>query len=94
MPSLPKYDSQPILFGDTGQTVLSGISKFRWQIQRKKCVFPFPGQGVLIKNPTVWIDGARPPPKNVCKFIKIKIAELYTNHVQFWHQSYPAMEIS
>ncbi len=36
-------------------------------------IFPsgFAGQGVLNKDPTVWLDGARSPPKYVCKYVKI-----------------------
>jgi len=33
------------------------------------------GQGVLYKDPTVWLNGARPSLKYICKGIKIKIAK-------------------
>ena len=31
----------------------------------------FAGQGILIEDPTAWLDGARIHPKYVCKSIKI-----------------------
>ncbi len=35
----------------------------------------------------VWLDGARPPKSNVCNYIKIKIAEVYFNDIQFGGKS-------
>jgi hypothetical protein len=36
------------------------------------------GQGVLIKGPTVWLDGERSPQKNICNFIKINKENIFT----------------
>ncbi len=38
---------------------------------------------VFNKDPNFWLDGARPPPKYICKYIKIKIAESYVNDIEF-----------
>jgi hypothetical protein len=38
---------------------------------------------VLNEDPTVWLDGARPTPRYLSKYLGIKIAELYTNAVQY-----------
>ncbi len=32
-------------------------------------------QRVLNKVPIVWLDGARPPQRYICKYTKIKMAE-------------------
>ncbi len=29
--------------------------------------------GVIDKDPTVWLDGVRPPPKSTGKFFKVKL---------------------
>ncbi len=43
----------------------------------KYVIFPagFAGQRVLSKDPTVWLDEARPPLGYVSKYIEIKITE-------------------
>ncbi len=38
------------------------------------------GQRVLNKDPTVWLDGARPPQRYIFKNTKIKMAELHINN--------------
>ncbi len=38
---------------------------------------------VLKGDPSVRLDGARPPLKYVCKYTKIKIVEFYSNNLQF-----------
>ncbi len=43
----------------------------------------FAGKGVLIKDPTVWLDGAKPPQRYICKYIKILIAQLCINDIWF-----------
>jgi hypothetical protein len=43
----------------------------------------FISQSVLNKDPTVWLDGASPPPRNISKYIKIIIAESCINDMQF-----------
>jgi hypothetical protein len=42
----------------------------------------FASQQVLNKYPTVWLDGTRPPPRYISKYIKINIAALYINDFQ------------
>jgi hypothetical protein len=39
--------------------------------------------GILNKNPTVWLVGARPPSKYICKYMQITMAESYINDAQF-----------
>ncbi len=39
---------------------------------RQKCIYVEIILGVLKKDPTVWPDGARSPPKYICKYRKIK----------------------
>jgi hypothetical protein len=43
----------------------------------------FTGQWVLYKDPTIWLDEARPPPRYISKHIKIKIAESYISEIRF-----------
>jgi hypothetical protein len=43
----------------------------------------FASQGILNKNHTVWQDGAGPPQRYICKYMKIKMAELHVNDVCF-----------
>ncbi len=47
----------------------------------------FSRQRVLIKDPTVWLDGARPPQRYIYKYMKIKIAESYINDIQFGYRT-------
>jgi hypothetical protein len=56
------------------------ISKFARQIQLKEMCLQeyhflarFAGQMVFNKDPTFWLDGAKPPPKYVCKYIKLRL---------------------
>ncbi len=45
----------------------------------------FTGQGVLKKNPTVWLDGARPPQiKSNYEFDKVIILQTWNFHVLVW----------
>jgi hypothetical protein len=39
--------------------------------------------GVLNKDPTVCPDEARPHPKYICKYLKIKIDDSYINNIIF-----------
>ncbi len=42
------------------------------------------GQGILNKDPTVWLGGARSPQKYVCKYIKIVLSP---NHLPMIYDS-------
>jgi hypothetical protein len=42
-------------------------------------LFRFAGQGFLSTDPAVWVEGARPPPRCITKYLEIKIAESYIN---------------
>jgi hypothetical protein len=63
-----------ILFGDNRQTVLTGSENLQQLDSVKKYVSKFiillagfAGKGVLNKDPTIWLDGARSPPKYISK---------------------------
>ncbi len=47
------------------------------------CTAGFAHKGVLNKDPTSWLDGARPPPRYISKYIWIKIATLYISDIWF-----------
>ncbi len=52
------------------QFCLIGI---HWVSEKTRSIFPagFAGQGVLNKDHTVWLDGARPNPKSTSKTFKL-----------------------
>jgi hypothetical protein len=56
------------LYGGCGTKICFQVYHFSSQLCQPGCVY---------KDPTVWIDGARLPPKYICKYIKIKYAELH-----------------
>jgi hypothetical protein len=74
-----KYDSRTKLFGDYCQIVLTGNHQIYIMDLAKNIskyvifVACFASQGVLNKDPTVWLGGVRSPPRNISKYIKIKI---------------------
>ncbi len=45
------------------------------------------GHGVLNKDPTVCLVGARPNKRYIFKYIKIKIAEYYINNICFGNKT-------
>jgi len=62
------------LFGNGHQRVLSGNLHGGFS---KKTTFESTlcQSGILNKDPTIWLDGARQPPTYISKHIKVKIIE-------------------
>ncbi len=54
----------------------------------------FGSQGILNKNQTVWQDGAIPPQRYICKYIKIKIAESQVDNVCFGDKTIEQLKLS
>jgi hypothetical protein len=42
---------------------------------------------VLKKDPTLWLNGARPPKTYICKYIEFKIPESYFNGMKFGNKT-------